>query len=102
MQIAGDGGGLCSACTGVFDCADDVGRAAAGGDTDDDVLPGGAAAGDVALADLGGVLVDVGGGGEGLGAASHYVLDLRWSGGVGWWALEASREAIRPLEPAPT
>ncbi len=87
VEIAGDGGGLGSAGAGVLDCADDVGSAAAGGDADDDVFARGAAAGDVALADLGRVLVDVGGGGKGLGAAGHNVLDLRRRSGVGWWAL---------------
>ncbi len=87
VVIAGDGGGLGSTGAGVFDGADDVGGAAAGGDADDDIFSRGTAAGYVALTDLGRVLVDVGGGGEGLGAAGHNVLDLRGRGGVSWWAL---------------
>ena len=81
--VACDGGGDGSAGAGVLHRADDVGSAAGGGDADDDVLAGGTAAGDVALAKLGGIFVDVGGGGEGLGAAGHDVLHLGGQGGVG-------------------
>src|SRR5882757_7312275 len=87
VVIAGDGGSFGSAGAGVFDGTDNVRRAAAGGDADDDVFAGRATACDVALADLGRVLVDVRCGGEGLGAAGHNVLDLRGCGGVSWWAL---------------
>ena len=52
-MVAGDAGGLGTAGAGVFDGTDDVRGAAGGGDADDDVLAGGTAAGDVALADLG-------------------------------------------------
>src|SRR6185312_390326 len=52
-----------------------------------DVLARRTTAGDIALADLRRVLIHVGGGGESFGAARHNVLDLRWSCGVGWWAL---------------
>ncbi len=83
VEIAGDGCGLGSAGACVLDCTDDVGGAAAGRDADDDVFASGAAAGDVALAELGGVFVDVGCGGQGLGATGHDVLDLGWGGGEG-------------------
>src|SRR5258708_742879 len=87
VVIAGDGGSFGSAGAGVFDGSDDIGRAPAGGDADNDVFSRRTTACDVALADLGRVLVDVRCGGEGLGAAGHNVLDLRGCGGVSWWAL---------------
>src|SRR5271154_6489592 len=87
MQIAGDGGGLCSTRTGVLNRANDEWGTTAGRDPDDNVLTCRASTGDVALTDLRRVFVDVGRAGEGRGAASHYVLDLRGSRGVRWWAL---------------
>ncbi len=85
--VAGDGGGVGSASAGVGHCGDDVGRAAGCGDADDDVLARGTAAGDVALAELFGVLVDLDGGGQGLGSAGHDVLHLTGGRGVGGWTL---------------
>ena len=85
--IAGDGGGNGAAGAGVLDGADDVRCASGCRDADDDVFAGGAAAGDVALAEFRGIFVDVRGGGERLGAAGHDVLDLRGQGGVGGRAL---------------
>src|ERR1039458_6181248 len=82
-SVAGDGRGHGAAGARILDCADDVGGASGGGDADDNVLAGGPAAGDVALADFGRILVDVGGGCEGLGSAGHDVLDLLGQGGVG-------------------
>src|ERR1700739_352459 len=83
--VAGDAGGLGSAGARVADSGDDVGGASAGGETDDDVFAAGTAAGDVALAELFGVLIDLDGRGKGLGAAGHDVLDgLRRGGEVGW------------------
>ena len=81
--IAGDGRGVGSASACIGDGGDHVGRAAGGGEADDNVFAGGAAAGDVALAQLFGVFVDFNGGGEGLGSAGHDVLHLSGSGGVG-------------------
>src|ERR1039457_2892432 len=74
--------GTAAAGARLLGCPDDVGCASGGGDADDNVLAGGPAAGDVALADLGRILIDVGGGGEGLGSAGHDVLDLLGQGGV--------------------
>ena len=50
---------------------------------DDHILAGGAAAGDVALSQFLGVLVDFDGRGQSLGSAGHDVLHLARSGGVG-------------------
>jgi hypothetical protein len=50
VEIAGDGGGFCSAGACVLDGTDDVGGAATGGDADNDVFAGGTAAGNIALA----------------------------------------------------
>ncbi len=83
VVIAGDGGGVCSAGSGVGDGGDDIGGASGGGDADDDVFAGGSAAGDVTLAEFFGVFVDFDGGSKGLGTAGHDVLDLAGSGGVG-------------------
>ncbi len=85
--IAGDGGGVGSAGSGVGGGGDNIGRAAGSGEADDDVFAGGAAAGDIALAQFFGVFVDFNGGGEGFGAAGHDVLHLPGSGGVGGGAL---------------
>ena len=87
VGIAGDGSGLGSAGTGIVDGADHIGRAARGRDTHDDVLARGAAAGDVTLAELGRVFVDIGGGGQSLGSASHDVLHLLRCGGKSGRAL---------------
>ncbi len=87
IVVAGNGGGLGSAGAGVLDGSDDVGSATAGGDADDDIFAGGAAAGDVALADLGRVLIDIGGRCQRFRTAGHNVLDLCGQGGVGWGAL---------------
>src|ERR1039457_4169434 len=75
--------GTAAAGARLLGCPDDVGCASGGGGADDNVLAGGPAAGDVALADFGRILVDVGGGCEGLGSAGHDVLDLLGQGGVG-------------------
>ena len=85
--VAGDGGGLGAACPGVRDGGDHIRGAAGSGEADDDIFAGGAAAGDVALAQLFGVLVDLNGGGEGLGSAGHDVLHLARGGGVSGRAL---------------
>ena len=53
-----------AACPGVLDGTDDVRRTTAGGDADHDVLAGGAAAGNVTLANLGRVFIDIRGGSE--------------------------------------
>jgi hypothetical protein len=53
VLVAGDAGGLCAACLGIFHSADYVRCAPAGGNADDDVFAGGAAAGYIALAELG-------------------------------------------------
>ena len=71
----------------VLGGADDVGRAAGGGDADDDVLARGAAAGDVALADLGRVFVHIRGARQSLRAPGHDVLHLLRRGGEGGRAL---------------
>ncbi len=81
--IAGNGGGEGATGAGVGDGGDHVRGAAGSGDADHDVFAGGAAAGNVALAEFLGVFIDFNGGGQGLGAAGHDVLDLSGGGGVG-------------------
>ena len=81
-MIAGDGGGMGSAGSGVGRRGDDIGGAARGGKADHDVFARGTAAGDVALAELFGVFVDFDGRGKGLGSACHDVLHLARGCGV--------------------
>ncbi len=76
-----------AASPGVLYRTDDVWCTTGGGDADDDVFARGATLGDVALAEFGGVLVDVRGAGEGLGAAGHKVLNLLGIGREGGGAL---------------
>ena len=81
--IAGNPGRPGATRAGVGNGRHHVRGASGGGKPDDDVFTGGATAGDVALAQLFGVFVDLDRGSQGLGAAGHDVRDLPGSGGVG-------------------
>ena len=83
VVVAGDGGGVCSAGAGVGHGGHHIGSAAGGGDAHHNIFARGAAAGDVPLAQLFGVFVDLDGRGQRLGSAGHDVLHLSGSGGVG-------------------
>ena len=80
--IAGDGRGVRAAGAGIGHGGDDIRGAARRGKPDHHVFAGGAAAGDVALAQFFGVFIDFHGGGQSLGAAGHDVLHLSGSGGI--------------------
>ena len=83
VVVAGDGGGVRSASACIGHGGHNIRCAARGGDADDHVLAGGAAAGDVPLAQLLRVFVDLDGRGQRLGSAGHDVLHLSGGGGVG-------------------
>ncbi len=96
--VAGNCGRVSAARAGIGHGGDYIGRAAGSGETDHDILAGGTAAGDVALAEFLGVFVDLDGGGQGLGAAGHDVLHLSGSRGIGGGTLggiESSNAAAR-------
>src|ERR1017187_9959778 len=75
-KIAGDGGGLGSACAGIGHRSYNIWSASRGRNTHNDVLAGGAATGDISLTQLFRVLIDLDRRGQRLGSASHDVLDL--------------------------
>ncbi len=84
IWIAGDAGGLRAQSPRIGDRRNHIGRAPAGGEADDHIFAAGTAAGDVALAQLFGVFIDLDRRGERLGSAGHDVLHgLRAGGEVG-------------------